>query len=187
MTNLVFIEHNKIPKDYAKALKQDLKAYAVSVALKFPTASISEADKIKIARFSVRNLLKQFDLSTKNLSGLLHDEVINNLQKLYFKLKKKSSYEFLVEMVQVIRFLKRNHPRKYNKIYASIQRRLSNRQQLILSAYLNSKKKGKGGFPTYHAIGKIIKSTPGPISCEVKEMVKSIDRVFKVQKVKRAR
>lgn len=187
MTNLVFIEHKKVPRDQARAIKEDLQSYAISVALKFPTETLSEKDKIKVAKFSVRNLLQQFDLHTKNLSTILHDEVLNNLQKLYFKLKKKSSYEFLVEMVQVIRFLKRNHPRKYNRIYKSIQRRLSSRQRLILSLYLESKYKGKKSFPTYHAIGKIIKSTPGPISGEVKQMVKSINRVFKSQKVKHAK
>jgi hypothetical protein len=183
MTNIVFIEHKKVPKDQARAIKEDLKAYAISIALKFPATTISQEEKVRMAKSSVRTLLKQFDLSTKNLGTIIHDEVISNLQKLYFKLRKKSNYDFLLEMVQVIRFLRRNHPRKYRRIHKSLQRQLNNRQKLILSLYLNPKVKGKKRLPTYQTIGKIIKSTPGPISGEVKKMVKSINRVFKAQKI----
>lgn len=183
MTNLIFIEHKKIPKAQAKALKEDLQAYAISIALKFPMASISQEEKIKVAKFSIRHLLQRFDLSTKNLGTILHDEITDNLRKLYFKLRKKSNHEFLLELIKVIRFIKRSQPKKYRKIYKSIQRRLTGKQKVILSLYLNSKRKGKKYQPTYQTIGKIIKSTPGPISGEVRKMVKSINRVFRSHKI----
>jgi hypothetical protein len=181
MTNLVFIEHKNIPKDQARAIKEDLQAYAISVALKFPTETITEKQKIKVARTSVKSLLKQFDLSTKNLGTLIHDEVTKNLNTLYVSLKRKSNYNFLLEMIQIMRFLRRNHPRKYRKLFKTLKGLLNTKQHTILSLYLNSKPK-KAPL-TYAAIGKVVKSTPGPISGDVKKMVYSLNKVFKAQRL----
>lgn len=187
MTNLVFIEHRKVPKDQARAIKEDLQAYAISIAMRLPFNNIPEEEKVRVAKFSLRNLLKQFDLSTKNLGSIIHDEVVNNLQRLYIQLKKKTNYEFFLEMVQMLRFLKRRHPAKYRRIVKSIEVRLSARQKTILSLYLNYKSRSHKYPLTYKKVGKIIKSTKGPISGEVKQMVKSIDKIFRMQKIKHGR
>lgn len=191
MTNLVFIEHKQIPKEHAKAIKEDLKAYAVSVALKFPTQTISPEQKERVARVSVRTLLKQFDLSTKNLGTIIHDEVISNLQKLYFKLKKTTlNYHFLsksnkelLEMIRIVKLLRRNHPKKYKVLSKSLEKQLNARQQAIFNIYLKFIPKGKRTL-TYKTVSRLSKIPAGTINHQVKQVVQSLGKIMKKQKLK---
>lgn len=191
MTNLVFIEHKKIPKDQARAIKEDLQTYAISVALKFPTQTISEEDKIKVAKFSIRGILKQFDLSTKNLGTIIHDEVISNLQKAYFKLKKTTlNYHFLsksnkelLEMVRIVKLLRRNHPKKYKVLAKSLEKQLNERQRKIFNIYLKFKPKGKRRL-TYQTVSRLSKIPAGTINHQVKQVVQTMNRILKAQKLK---
>jgi hypothetical protein len=193
MTNLVFIERNKLPRDQAKAIKQDLQAYAISVALKFPTTSISEEDKIKVAKFSVRTLLKHFDLSTKNLGTLIHDEVIGNLQKVYFKLKKTTlNYHFLsksnkelLEMIRIVKLLRRNHPKKFKILSNSLQKQLNKRQRTIFNIYLKFKPKGKSKRLTYRTVSRLSKIPAGTINHQVKQVVQSLGKLLRKNKIGR--
>jgi len=191
MTNLVFIEHKRVPKDQARAIKEDLQAYAVSVALKFPTQIITEEDKIKVAKFSVKDLLKRFDLSTKNLGTIIHDEVIGNLQKLYFKLKKTTlNYHFLsksnkelLEMIRIVKLLRKNQPKKYKRLSNSLQKQLNKRQQAIFNIYLKFKPRGKKRL-TYQTVSRLSKIPPGTINHQVKQVVQSLSKLMKKQKLK---
>jgi hypothetical protein len=191
MTNLVFIEHHKIPRDQARAIKQDLQSYAISVALKFPTETISPEEKIKVAKFSVRTLLKHFDLSTKNLGTILHDEIISNLQKVYFKIKKTTlNYHFLsksnkelLEMIKIVKLLRRNHPTKYKQLSKSLQKQLNKRQRTIFNIYLHFKPKGKKRL-TYQTVSRLSKIPAGTINHQVKQVVQTINRLFKAQKIR---
>jgi hypothetical protein len=195
MTNLVFIERKSIAKQQERVLKRDIKQYAISLALKFPTKSISEQQKIRIAKFSVRSLLKRFDLSTKNLGVLIHDEVIGNLQKLYFKLKKKMlNYHFLsksnkelLEMIKIVRLLQKNYPRKYRKLYKSLQRQLSKRQETIFNLYLNFKPRGRRRILTYRTVSRLSKTSPGTVTGDVKRVVQSLSKIFKTEGIKHVR
>jgi hypothetical protein len=199
MTNLVFIEHKKVPRDQARAIKEDLKLYAISVALKFPTASISEEQKIKVAKSSVRSLLKQVDLSTKNLGTLIHDEVISNLQTLYFKLKKtmlsshfllkpnKGLNKELLEMIKIVRLLRKNHPRKYRRLHKALVKQLNTRQQTIFNIYLKFTPKGKRKRLTYQTVSRMSKIPAGTINHQIKQVVQSLNKIFRSQKVKRGR
>ena len=190
MTNLVFIEHKKIPRDQARAIKEDLQIYAISVALKFPTETISQEDKIKIAKWSIRNLLKQFDLSTKNFGTIIHDEVISNLQKAYFKLKKTTlNYHFLsksnkelLEMIRIVKLLRRNHPKKYKTLSKSLQKQLNKRQQTIFNIYLKFTPKGKKKL-TYQTVSRLSKIPAGTINHQVKQVVQSLSRLMKKQHI----
>jgi hypothetical protein len=191
MTNVIFIEHKRVPKSQAKAIKEDLQAYAISVALKFPTETISQEDKVKVAKFSVRTLLKQFDLSTKNLGTIIHDEVIGNLQRLYFKLKKTTlNYHFLsksnkelLEMIRIVKLLRRNHPKKYKRLSKSLQKQLNKRQQAIFNIYLQFTPKGKRTL-TYKTVSRLSKIPAGTINHQVKQVVQSLSKILKKQKLK---
>jgi len=191
MTNLVFIEHKKVPKDQARAIKEDLKSYAISVALKFPTQTISEEEKVKVAKHSVRSLFKRFDLSTKNLGTLIHDEVIGNLQKVYFKIKKTTlNYHFLsksnkelLEMIRIVKLLRRNHPKKYNTLSKSLQKQLNKRQQKIFNIYLRFKPRGKRRL-TYQTVSRLSNIPAGTINHQVKQVVQSLGKLMRQQKLK---
>lgn len=186
MTNIVFIEHKQVPRVHQQAIKNELREYAISVALKFPTKTISDEHKIKIAKFSVKEVFKQFDLSTKNLSALIHDEVISNLQKLYFSLKqnvKKSNKEFL-EMIRIVKLLRKKQPRKFKRLAKSLFNQLNGRQQLIFNLYFKFKPNRRNKHLTYKVVSKISKTSPSVITGDVKHVVHSLTKIMKAQKVK---
>jgi hypothetical protein len=190
MTNLVFIENKRVPRDQARAIKEDLQAYAISIALKFPTETISEEDKIKVAKWSIRDLLKRFDLSTKNLGTIIHDEVISNLQKAYFKLKKTTlNYHFLsksnkelLEMIRIVKLLRRNQPKKYKVLSKSLQKQLNKRQQAIFNIYLKFTPKGQRTL-TYKTVSRLSKIPAGTINHQVKQVVQSLGKILKKQHI----
>jgi hypothetical protein len=192
MTNLVFIEHKRVPRSQAKALKEDLQAYAISVALKFPTETISVEDKVKVAKFSVRTLLRRWDFSTKNLGILIHDEVIGNLQKIYFKLKKTTlNYHFLsksnkelLEMIKIVKLLRKNHPRKYRRLSNSLQKQLNKKQQAIFNIYLKFTPKDKRTL-TYKTVSRLSKIPAGTINHQVKQVVQNLSKLMRQQKIGR--
>jgi hypothetical protein len=184
MTNLVFIEHKKIPKDHAKAIKQDFIAYAISIALKFPRPSIPEKDRIRIAKRTVRDILKRYDLSTKNIGSMINDEVVRNLEEFYFTVRRNptESKRELLEMIQVVRLLRRLHPRKYRRLFISLQEQLNRKQKAIFNIYLIKRKE-----LTYKAVSRLAQIPVGTIKGQMKGIVKGLNRVFRTQKVKRGR
>ena len=191
MTNLVFIEHKKVPKDQTKILKRELQSYAISLALKFPAKSITEKQKIKIAKISVKYLVDRSGFLTKNLGEHIHNDVIEALQKLYFKLNKKilnyhllpQSNKNFLEIIKVIKFLRKEHPKKYKKIFQNLQKHLSNRQKVILNLYLNFKPSKKKQKLTYQTISKISKTSLGTITGDIKKVVCSLSKIFKLQRI----
>jgi hypothetical protein len=185
MTNLVFIEHAKVPKDHVKAIKQDLLSYAISIALKFPTDALSEVEKVKAAKNSVRTLLKRFDLSTKNLGTLLHDEVVSNLQDVYFKMKQqyRTLPGDLAEMIKIVRLLRKSQPRKYKKLYNSLQEQLTEKQNRIFNIYLKFMPKGKKVL-TYKTVSRLSKIPAGTINPQIKKVVRSLNRLMKKNKIR---
>jgi hypothetical protein len=144
-----------------------------------------------VAKHSVRNLFKQFDLSTKNLGTIIHDEVISNLQKLYFKLKKTTlNYHFLsksnkelLEMIRIVKLLRRNQPKKYKTLSKSLQKQLNKRQQTIFNIYLKFSPKGKRKKLTMRQVSKLSKIPFGTVNQQVKFMVQSLGRVLRQQKI----
>jgi len=191
VTNLVFIERKQVSQKQAQVFKKELQEYAITVALKFPTNIISEKQKIWIARFSVRELLKRLDFSTKNFGALLHDEVISNLQNLYFKLKKTTlNYHFLtksnkelLEMIKVVKLLKKNQPRKFKYLSKSLQRSLNERQRLIFNIYFRFKPSHRRKRLTYKTVSRLSKIPAGTINHQVKQVVQSLSQILRTQRM----
>jgi hypothetical protein len=183
MTNIVFVDHKKIHRTQAQSIKQDLHQYALSIVKKFSKTAIPETYQVRVAKFSVNNLLKQFDFSTKNLSVLLQEEVVRNLQELCLKLKKQSLSEKLLDMVKVVKRLRRQHPRKYKKLHNLLKQKLNGKQVTVFNIYLGFKPRGKRQHLTYKTVSRLSKIPAGTINPQVKNIVRNLNRLFKKQRI----